>query len=849
MAVSDHGGGCPVLWTWRQNKKFTKLSILIGGHAMRALKRILAGFGALLAALSAVQAAPERAASSGGLEEVIVTAQKRSESVQDVPLSITTIGPVALQQQAITNFFDYGTKVPNLAFAMTGDGVGTARTISIRGISGDNVTGFYIDETPLPDSIDPRILDINHIEVLRGPQGTLYGARSMGGTVRVITQAPNFNEFEGTVHGEVSDTQGTNRPNYTGDAVFNIPLLAGRAALRLSGFYDAEAGFLKRRYCTDPATAGVSCFPQSNDAALTTTVKNVAATNDYGVAASLAFKVNDNLTVTPRIMQQRESYNGFPMSDVLTVPGPIGYPYPAGSAAFTLPRLTPSDFTQGRFFNIPEGGYDSWDLYSLNIKWNTGLGEFVAASAYFDRKVLETEDQTDFIWSALLPLAAIPIPGFPAAPLPLPISSSISEEKNYQRFVQEVRFASALPGPTQFVVGAFYSDLHGRLPFASYYPPALARGYGAVLNGAYGGAGTCAVIGFCPNPNNPDEIFGSDYHSSIREPAVFGEVSFEFTPALKATAGLRWSQVKTTAGGYAEGTVTQSPGAPGRIVDANTTTKDTATTPKLQLDYKIDPNAMVYTMIAKGFRPGGLVPSVPAALCAPELPTGITVDETRAFKSDSLWNYELGTKTEWMDKRLTLNASVFYIKWKDIQQNILLACGFQYRANAGAAESKGGEIEVNARPIPQLQLSFGIGYQNAKITETSAISPQQPGDPVFEVPDWTGNTSLSWTQPLQANWKLLSTIDYSYVGRSFSANNLANVNGVFETRLRPNYELLDARIALNHANWEFALVGKNLTNERANLGDNRSLAAETPGRPRLLVNQPQTIGLEFRTSF
>ena len=229
---------------------------------MVAIKRFLAGGSVLLTAVSALQAAPAAADSTtGGLEEVIVTAQKRSESAQDVPLSITTIGSVALEQKAITNFFDYATKVPNLAFAMTGDGVGTARTIAIRGISGDNVTGFYIDETPLPDSIDPRILDIDHIEVLRGPQGTLYGARSMGGTVRVITQTANYNEFQGTVHGGVSHTWNTDRPNYIGDVVLNIPVMAGRAALRLSGFYDSEAGFLKRRYCTDPATAGTYLLP------------------------------------------------------------------------------------------------------------------------------------------------------------------------------------------------------------------------------------------------------------------------------------------------------------------------------------------------------------------------------------------------------------------------------------------------------------------------------------------------------------------------------------------------------------------------------------------------------------
>lgn len=523
-------------------------------------------------------------------------------------------------------------------------------------------------------------------------------------------------------------------------------------------------------------------------------------------------------------------------------------PFPVRSAIpirrdqhLTLPKLTPSDFTQGRFFNLPEHGFDAWHLYSLNIKWNTGIGELVSASAYFDRRVIEDEDQTDFVWTALLPAVS----ANPAFGLPGPIPSAVLEEKNYQRFVQEVRFASALPGPAQFVVGAFYSDLHGRLPFAAFYPPAIAPGYGALLNAA----GTCGLVGLCTNPANPDEVFGENYHTVIREPALFGEVSYAVTSAFKATAGLRWSQVKTTAGGFQEGSVTQSPGAPPQIVDANVTTKDTSTTPKVQLDYKINPDAMVYVMIAKGFRPGGLVPSVPAATCGPQLPTGVTVDETRSFQSDSLWNYELGTKTEWLDKRLTLNVAVFDIKWKDIQQNILLACGFQYRANAGAAYSRGGEMELNARPIAQLELSAGLGYQNAKITESSAFSPQRPGDPVFEVPDWTGNASVAWTQPLQAGWRMVSSLDFAYVGRSFSANNLQNVNGVFETRERPSYEIVDARVAFNHANWEVALVGKNLSNEHANLGDNRSIAAETPGRPRLLVNQPQTVGLEFRTSF
>ena len=785
--------------------------------------------------------AADQPASSNELEVITVTAQKRSESEQTVPLSMTTFGAVALEQKSISTFFDYGTKVPNLGFAATGDGMGTSRTISIRGVSGDNVTGFYVDETPLPDSIDPRVLDIDHIEVLRGPQGTLYGARSMGGTVRIITKSANFTDYSLKVHGGLSTTERANRGNYSGDAVANIPLIEDRLALRVSGFYDSQGGYFKRRYCTNPATAGVDCFPQTTDPTLTTTENNVGALKTYGGAVSLSIKVNDNLIITPRIMQQKSTYNGFWMSDVLTTNDSIGYGYPAGPS--TLPTLKPTNFVQGRFFNIPEGGSDSWHLYSLGLKWTTSVGELVSSSAYFDRKVYETEDETDFIWSALLP-AVTANPGFPNLPRPIP--SGISELKNYQRFVQEVRFASTLSGPTQFVVGAFYSDFHGRLPFAAYYPPALAPGLGALFNAA----DTCNIVGLCPNPNNPDEIFGSDYRTSIKEPALFGEVSYQITEALKVTAGLRWSQVKTTGAGYLEGLVTQSPGAPGRIVDSGAVSKENSTTPKLQLDYKINPSDMVYLTLAKGFRPGGLVPSVPAALCATQLPTGVTVDQTRSFKSDSLWNYELGTKTGWFDNRLTLNAAAFYIKWKDIQQNILLACGFQYRANAGAATSKGGEVELRARPMDPLEVSLGVGYQKAKITEVGDLSPQQSGDPVFQVPDWTANAAGTWTAPISSDWKLISTVDYSYIGRSFSANNLApNGDGTFATRRRPSYALVDARIALSHGEFELALVGKNLGNEQANLGDNRSLAAETPGRPRLIVNQPRTLGVEFRASF
>jgi outer membrane receptor protein involved in Fe transport len=651
--------------------------------------------------------------------------------------------------------------------------------------------------------------------------------------VRIVTKEPNLTTSDGSVHAGLSYTDRTNQPNWTADGVFNMPIIQDQVALRLSFFGDDEAGYFKRSFCTDPAAAmALTCTPLATSGI--TTVKNVGALNTYGGAAALTVKITDTLTITPRIMQQRASYNGFPLADYRSMPNNgIGYPVPSGP--YSLPRpLYPSSFTQARWFNVPEGGYDSWALYSIALNWKTGFGEFVSSTAYFSRKVDETEEESDFVYAAI---TSSPGPGLPPG---RPEPSGIEEIKDYQRFVEEVRFASDLKGPIQFVVGGFYSDFHGRLPLSAYYPGATVPGFDATLTG---GAGEVT-------PGHPDLIFAQDFHTDIKEPAAFGEVSFQPIDALKVTAGLRWYQVKTSASGYEEGAAT---GGGPAIISPPFTTTESGTNPKFEADYHITPDDMIYVNAAKGFRPGGLVPIVPPGQpgtgtdCVAALNQAnpnITIADTRSFRSDSLWSYELGTKTSWFDRRLTFDAAGFYIKWKNIQQEIFLSCGFQYVANAGAAVSKGGEMELRAKPTEPLELSLGAGYQNAKITETSAASPQQVGSPVYQVPDWTGNGALTYTTQLTGDWKLISGADYSYIGRSFAGS-----NSPANPRLRGSYRLINASFAFSRDKFQVALVGKNLANEVANLGDNRSIAAEVPGRPRLFVNQPRTIGVEFRQSF
>jgi iron complex outermembrane receptor protein len=318
---------------------------------------------------------------------------------------------------------------------------------------------------------------------------------------------------------------------------------------------------------------------------------------------------------------------------------------------------------------------------------------------------------------------------------------------------------------------------------------------------------------------------------------------------LKATLGLRGYDIHSELAGYLEGLVFGGP----RMYDPETSITANGVNPKAEIDYHLDSDKMVYALAARGFRPGGLVPSIPGTAandplgCFAQLQAlGFTsTAQTKSYKPDFLWDYEVGAKTDWANHRLTLNGSVFYIDWKDIQQLVALPCGFQFRANAGAADVKGFDLELSARPVQSLNLSAGVGYQPARITGTNPALPElQIGSRVYQVPDWTADASASYTGAVSADAKIVTTLGWTYTGSSTSANNTPET-----PRIRPSYSLLDARIAYQSGDLEVAAVGKNLTNAEADLADNRSLAAEVEGRPRLVVNQPRTLGVEVITHF
>ncbi|MBV9726364.1 MAG: TonB-dependent receptor [Gammaproteobacteria bacterium] len=710
-----------------------------------------------------------------GLQEILVTATKRLEDIQEVPLSITALSAGQLEAKGVESFFDYGTSVPNLSFGLgAADGSLAARGVALRGVQGANTTGFYIDDIPVVETLDPHIVDVARIEVLRGPQGTLYGAQSMGGTIRIITEQPSAAALSGQAHANASDTEhGSWNELVEGDV--NVPLIGDELAVRASGYYQFDSGWFTK-------WLGPEALPPKS------VETDVGSVRYYGGQLALRYEPVAGFDITPRIMYQRTDQDG------------------AQYAAYS-----PSNLLQREVFNLPEGGTDEWWLASLALNYAARFGTFVSSTAVFDRTTSENEDDTDVLTYDLGLPASASIPGVTARLISL------------HRFSQEVRFASSLIGPLQFIVGGFYSrTTQGR-------------------NYQITSSGLTAATGF---PS--DLVYALITERQNSEYAAFGDLSYNLLSTLTATVGLRGYRDTATYSQFTNGLFYG--GAPQN--HAAPPTSDSGVVPRYVLEWKVKPEVLSYVSASKGFREGGDNPAVPIGPppkgCSTDLADiGLTPAAASSFRSDSLWSYDVGVKSGFFDRRLTMNMAGFVIEWDNIQQPVSLPqCGYTITGNSGRAQSSGFEFELNARPLSQLTFGLGVGYEHARITEKGAGSPQAAGSAVYQVPTVTLNSNVEYQRRLNAHWTGFTRIDYSYIGESFSGN-----NEQFHPVRRPPYEIGDLRLGVRSDRYELATFVKNLFNERANLGDAILIGAQLPGQPRFLINQPRTVGVQVRARF
>jgi outer membrane receptor protein involved in Fe transport len=446
--------------------------------------------------------AAQTKASGNQIGEVVVTAERRSETVKNVPMSITAVTSATIEKFDIQDFTDYAKQAPNVSFgvgvggggASGGQGIPGSTGVTIRGISGYDTTAFYIDDTPLPQSLDPRVIDIDHIEVLRGPQGTLFGASSMGGLVRVITQQPNANEVSGTIDAQGYGMSHGGDPGGETSGVVNVPIAKDLASVRLSAFGSYTPGYFTRTY-NDPAALNLTSQTVTGPAR---TVKNVGSVIEDGFGATFRVTPVDGLVLTPMLRYQKTYGDGFPLADYDT-----------------------NNLVQRRIYNQPEHYSDEFYFAAFTGGYSTPFGRFVSSTSFLNRTYKDLEDGADANSGYLSPDAVLPGPSI--------------GDGHTRTFTEEDRFESDFHFPIQVVGGVFYQLVQNRYVNTVTMP-------------GLQGFGTDIVWNLNPSVNNTTQLAGF--------------IGLTYTPIapLEVQVGGRETQLTNYTNSYSTGIYGTGPG-------------------------------------------------------------------------------------------------------------------------------------------------------------------------------------------------------------------------------------------------------------------------------------------------
>lgn len=723
--------------------------------------------------------APE-ADQAAGLQEIIVTARKQSERLLDVPMSITAVSGSTLMLSGAATIADVARQIAGLNVVSGGPG---QNQLILRGVSssgGVPTVGFYINDTPLASPLnfqagsvmDPALLDLDRVEVLRGPQGTLYGASSMGGTVKYVTTQPNLQAEQAYIDARVSGTQGGG-PNYDISALLNEPLIPDLAAIRVSAFYRDADGYIDR-FAIDP---------NNYLAALGgTRSRDVNTESSYGARVTFEIKPNDTLLIEPWFWIQHTR---------------LGAPFTIDAPPGSFDNLI-----QTR--DVSEPTTDRLGLAALTVEADLSALHLTSSTSYRDRlfDVVEDDSKLNYFFFSPSPQSYV---------YPAPFANHFGDHD----FTEEIRGALTF-ARVRGLVGVFY---HHAANFQTTSFP-VPEGY----NSAFG------------SPFGAQPFYASMISQRSEQKALFGELTFLLSEKLEATAGARVFEVTQHDASTKDGVFNG-----GFSTDAGSS-RDTGTNPKFDLSYHLTPDVLAYATAAKGFREGGPLLSIPATVCGPDLAAiGLTGAPT-AFRPDTLWNYETGLKSSWLDHRLTVNAAVYYIDWKDIQQLVALpTCGYSFTGNFGKAISKGSELEVQYELVRDLRLAMAVSFNDAVLTATVPGAQGQPGDTLENAPRWMGSASAEYRTDLTPETSGYARIDFSTTSNQF--NNFDSRSIYYS---RPGYSLANLRIGARHNAWDVALFLDNVMDKHFEASLPLSYAADLPTTRRLAVNRPRTIGLEAR---
>ncbi len=637
----------------------------------------------------------------GEAGEIIVTAQKRPQALKDVPASVTILSADLLRRLNAQDFSRVADAVPGVAFATTG--LGNSQYI-IRGIGGvgfvqSPTTGVYLDETPLQTRAlrgfsqpDPQLFDVARVEVLRGPQGVLFGSSTMGGLVRIVTNQPDPTRVAASGQASVSSvTDGGT--GWDAKAMVNLPIVADSLALRVSGGVVRQGGWIDD---LRPTTGDLTA-----NAGTSAVRKDVNWTRTGTVRTALRWNATPTLTITPSFVWQASYGNADrPHSDVTF-----------GKRARQKARYEDT-FAKDRFV-----------VGSLLVEQRFDLqGGFILSSnaSYLDRRNRLLFDVTAFD-SPIVEDVVGPGPGGKLFPTPL------VDVGRTRQFTQEVRAVSDGTGRLQYVVGAFYRDLRQN----SGRSITVADLFGVVAPPPLGAS-------------TPPVIQDATVRFRERERAAFGELTYAVAPKVKVSAGARVFAYRQREASRRFGIGGVSGGDLAYAYDERN--RESGVTPRFTASYAPSHAVTLYTSYAQGFRTGGVNAPVTDDICSPaERRAAGIPDVPPPYDSDRTDNYELGAKTSLFGGRLRINGAAYVVDWKDYQQAFQTACGINnattvsFTVNAGRVHSRGGELEVSVSPARGLDLSAGAAFTDATYRNAVPNLLLAAGSRVLDVPRWTWN--------------------------------------------------------------------------------------------------------------
>ncbi len=782
------------------------------------------------------------------LAEIVVTATKRPTTLQTTPASITAVTGSEIASRGLVDFNSLAESVPGISMRTSGPGETEFEMRGLNSSGGDaSMVGFYLGDVPLSAPfydqigkvvVDPSLYDLGRVEVLRGPQGTLYGASSMGGTVRLVPNAPELNTFDASGEEVVGDTADGGSINHRENGMVNLPL-GSTVALRLVGSFENDSGWIERRVIADgavPVDAGA--FPDDSrpanfyTAPLQAQINGANTTQVESVRMSLLWKPTDNLSITPMVMYQLTEQAAPNAVDVNGTP--------------TDPTV-PASNAHWEIYDTPEPQRDRFDLSSVTVDYELPAFTVTSATGYWNRGSLISQDATEENAAAI----GIPVydaPGGIGPTGPAPNGPGATEADSTHQTSEELRLTSSAAGPLQWIGGWFYQDLYSDTNLQSMVPQAT-----PILGGP-----VFAVI------NMPQTLVQN---------AEFGELSYRFSQHWKVAASVRHYHYSLSEFQTEWGVITPN-SYEGDYVPFNSAASNRAngSVPKLDLQYTINDEDMVYATASKGFRLGGVNVAFPVASPATSTNPVLIGDECglqakllnntacsypgllqapTTFSNDWVWSYELGEKSSFFDNRMQLDVSGYYENWSNPQIATDIG-GVGLTANGGDAHIKGAEAELRALLNEDWDLVLNYGYTAAKFLQSSVITGYPSGVPIPDTPKSTASAILHYQHEVNDHLSVFGSLEWDYVGSRLNAPygetiTLWNYNSLLVHL--PAYNLGNLRLGLNGDRWTAALFVDNLTDKEVLLDPQPQIDLQMAAVTRYTVNRPRTVGLDISYRF